>query len=481
MKRTFSISLTNRLALTYSLFICLALGILAFVINLFTGIFFNTLIKKNITVKSMEIVSVMERLYNPIRMGFDTATVEVIGMHFVHEGYIVTVEDENGNTVWDARSCDMQQCMDVINEVGARMEGRFNLPGAMRIDLYPLNYGDRHVGTVSIETYGPYFYSESETQFLSSVNRLLLVAGLVFIIISIAMSVALARTISKPILLAAGAAQKIAQTYSGSMGPERATIRIPDEYRTRELAQLSRSINSLAGELEEAERRQKQLTSDIAHELRTPLSCLRVNIEAMIEGVYPMDREQLASCHEEIMRLANLVQDLNTLTSLEWDRIVLNKTEFDLSQLLHITVEQFRSSAAEKGISINLALRESEITADYDRLKQVFMNILSNAVTYTDSGSITVSVNETGSAGWEVAIADTGIGIPQAELPHVFERFYRSDKSRSRSTGGAGIGLSIAAAIVNAHGGNISAESGKSQGSVFTVTLPRVIFAPKRP
>ena len=101
------------------------------------------------------------------------------------------------------------------------------------------------------------------------------------------------------------------------------------------------------------------------------------------------------------------------------------------------------------------------------------MNILSNAVTYTDSGSITVSVNETGGTGWEVAIADTGIGIPQAELPHVFERFYRSDKSRSRSTGGAGIGLSIAAAIVNAHGGNISAESGEGRGSVFTVTLPR--------
>ena len=473
MKRAFSISLTRRLAATYSLFICLALGILALVINLFTGIFFNELIKNNITVKSMEIVDVVERLYNPIGMRFDTMAVEAVGMYFVHEGYIVTVEDERENVVWDARSCDMQQCMDVISDISARMEGRFNLSGTIRMDSYPVSYGDRRVGTVSIETYGPYFYSESETQFLASVNRLLLITGLVFIAIGIAMSAALSRTISRPILLAAEAARKIAQVYSGGTESERPVIRIPDKYRTRELSQLSQSINSLAGELEEAERRQKQLTSDIAHELRTPLSCLQVNIEAMIEGVYPINKEQLASCHEEILRLGNLVQDLNILTTLEWDRITLNKTEFDLSQLLRVTAEQLKSSAAEKGIDIHLALRESEITADYDRLKQVFMNILSNAVKYTDSGSITISVNETGKARWEVAIADTGIGIAEAELPRVFERFYRSDKSRSRSTGGAGIGLSIAAAIVHAHGGTITAKNGTDSGSVFTVTLPR--------
>jgi signal transduction histidine kinase len=472
MKRAFSISLTKRLALTYSLFICLALGILAFVINLSTGIFFNALIRNNITVKSMEIAEVIERLYNPIGMRFDAITLEAVGMHFVHEGYIVTVQDEWGNPVWDARSCDMQQCMDVISDISARMEGRFNLSGAIRMDKYTVNHGGRRVGAVIVETYGPYFYSESETQFLASVNRLLLLAGLILVAISIALSAALSTTISRPILLATEAARKIAQIYSRGMEPDRPRLRIPDQYRTRELLQLSRSINSLAEELEEAERRQKQLTSDIAHELRTPLSCLRVTIEAMIDGVYPTDREQLASCHEEIMRLSNLVQDMNTLTTLEWEHIALNKTEFDLSQLLHITAEHFKSTAAEKGIRINLALRESEITADYDRLKQVFMNILSNAVTYTDCGSIAVSVNEVG-AGWQVIIADTGIGIPQQELSRIFERFYRSDKSRSRSTGGAGIGLSIAIAIVKAHGGNISSDSSEGRGSVFTATLPR--------
>jgi signal transduction histidine kinase len=119
-----------------------------------------------------------------------------------------------------------------------------------------------------------------------------------------------------------------------------------------------------------------------------------------------------------------------------------------------------------------LNLTESAITADYDRLKQVFVNIISNAVKYTDSGSIAVSMNETEDAQCEITVSDTGIGIPENDLPHIFERFYRTDKSRSRSTGGAGIGLTIAAAIVRAHGGSIEAESGKEVGSVFKVTLP---------
>jgi signal transduction histidine kinase len=201
------------------------------------------------------------------------------------------------------------------------------------------------------------------------------------------------------------------------------------------------------------------------------------------------------------MRLAGLVQDLNTLTSLEREAGDLSgenspgvsfgaaeklcKTEFDLAKLLGATAEQFRAAASGKGIEIKLNLRESPVTADYDRLKQVFINLLSNAVKYTDRGSVTVTVGEREPAlgasppgRWEVTVADTGIGIPAGDLPHIFERFYRSDKSRSRSTGGAGIGLTIAAAIVRAHGGTISAESrddetaaGSSTGSVFRVAL----------
>jgi signal transduction histidine kinase len=478
-----SISLQGRLALTYTLFTAAVLGILALGINLFTGMTFNALIRENINVKNEEIVRAVGDLYDPLG-GFDGFTVEAMGMYFVHDGYIVTVEDSRGNLVWDARACDMQQCAEVINDITFRMEGNFRLNGGMQKQRYPIYYNGGGVGTVEIETYGPFFYSETETQFLTSINRFLLITGLVLALAGAGISVILSRSIAKPVLKAGEAARRIAQVHApwtvreGGRDSGDCSIRINDRYKTWELRDLSRSINELAAELEEGERRQKQLTADIAHELRTPLTCLQGDIEAMIDGVYDPDRKHLESCHEEILRLINLVKDLNTLTSLEWEKIKLNKTNFDLAKLLQTMAGQFKAAAKEKGIEIKLDLRESFITADYDRLKQVFMNILSNAVQYTEGGSITIAVSPVTAAGdapggrWEVTVADTGAGIPEDEIPHIFERFYRGDKSRSRSTGGAGIGLSIAAAIVHAHGGTIKAESGgASAGTRFRAAL----------
>lgn len=507
----FTISLQNRLTLTYTLFISAALALLALAINRFTGITFNELIKENINEKSAEIVRAISELYDPFARSFDSLSVETIGMLFVHEGYIVSVEDSGGGEVWDARSCDMRQCRDVINGITARMERQFRVNGGMRRQVYPVRYYGQLVGTVIIESYGPYFYSETETKFLSSVNRLLLTAGIVLCLLCAAVSALISRAIARPVNRAGAAARGIARLHSGGTFLPRPQIRIPQRYRTRELAELSASINLLAAELEEAERSQKQLSSDIAHELRTPLTCLQGNIEAMMDGVYKANREHLESCHEEILRLANLVEDLRTLHSLEWENLTLNRTDFDLASLVRTVAEQFAPAAAEKGVALSLSLRESAVNADRDRLKQVFINLLSNAVKFTDHGLISVSIREVeggkppprcspADAGlplppllgvaapkppsgacaeplpgprWEVAVADSGIGIPEEDIPRVFERLYRADKSRSRGSGGAGIGLAIAAAIVRAHGGVIVAESPNpaAGGSVFRVYL----------
>jgi signal transduction histidine kinase len=389
-------------------------------------------------------------------------------MYFVHEGYIVTVEDERQNLVWDARSCDMRQCMDVISSISARMENGFGVQGAMRTQIFPLSFAGRPAGSVTIETYGPYFYSETEMRFINSINRLLLLSGGILVLLSAGISSALSRAIVRPIVKAGEAARLLAKNYSGGLGPLCGPVKVNDHYNTKELAELSRSINTLAEELEEARRRQKRLTADIAHELRTPLTCLQGNIEAMIDGVFAPDRERLESCHEETIRLASLVRDLNTLTSLEWETISLDKTGFDLAKLLRITAGQFSNAAREKGIDLRLNLVEAPVNADWDRLKQVFINLLSNAVQYTDRGSITITVEKTERVC--VCLSDTGIGIAPEDLPHIFERLYRGDKSRGRGSGGAGIGLAIAAAIIRAHNGTITAESGAA-GSVFRVWL----------
>jgi signal transduction histidine kinase len=168
------------------------------------------------------------------------------------------------------------------------------------------------------------------------------------------------------------------------------------------------------------------------------------------------------------------VEDINLLTSLEWKNIVLEKSEFDIAKLLYPLSDQFLPVVREKGIALIPDIESCRVTADYNRMKQVFINLLSNAAKYTNAGTITLRSRplSPGPAGsCEVTLADTGIGIDAADLPRIFERFYRSDKSRNRQTGGAGIGLAIAAAIVEAHGGTITAESGNGGGSVFRVVI----------
>jgi signal transduction histidine kinase len=234
-------------------------------------------------------------------------------------------------------------------------------------------------------------------------------------------------------------------------------------------------VNDLAAALENGERWQRQLTADIAHELRTPLTCLQGNMEAMIDGVWEPTPERLSSAYEEIVRLNKLVEDLNSLSILEQENIVLHKTEFDLARLAGAAAERFRTAALEKGLTITVEeCGAVTVNGDYDRLTQVFNNLISNAVKYTAQGGVTITITETQDF-CEATVADTGIGLEEDELDRVFERFYRSDKSRSRSgtETGAGIGLSIAQTIAIAHGGQLRAERRPSGGSIFTLRLPK--------
>ncbi|MHC6203910.1 sensor histidine kinase [Breznakiellaceae bacterium SP9] len=464
------ISLKSRLCVTYTLFISAALLALTFCINRFSTRSFTSLVRHNIEERSSDIVRTLTNLYNPLTNGFDTLTIESMGMYFVHEGYIVTLYDMQGEIVWDARTCDMQECVSMINTITVRMESALSRKGGMQQQSYPVLWQGKAVARVSIETYGPYFYSETELHYLSSINRLLLAAGALFILLTVSISAALSISISRPIVKAGTTARKIACAHSaGSRSTE--AIRIPTNYKTTELHSLSTSINELAAELEEGERRQRQLSSDIAHELRTPLTCLQGTIEAMLDGVWQPTVERLANCHEEIVRLGALVSDLHLLTNLEWENIDLDKTEFDLALLLQAIADSFIPAAAAKGLALHYTPAEPvRVSADYNRLKQVFFNLLSNAVKYSNGGSITIRVSSIEGRSVTV-IEDTGIGIAAEELPHIFERFYRADKSRSRDSGGNGLGLAISAAIVHAHGGSITAQSTYGTGCVFTVRL----------
>jgi signal transduction histidine kinase len=459
--------LRSRLIVTYTLFMSLALLALTLVINIFAGKMFEKFVRGAIGERSAEIVRAVSDLYNPMSRSFDIPRLEAVGMLFVHEGYVIDVEDGIG-VVWDAREMDMRHCVAALREIEARMESRYGMRGELQNKDYPVLYMGETVGMVNIATYGPFFYSENESEFLSSLNRLLAALAGLFIVVAASLSIPLAVSISRPVIRAGEAARQIAL---GNLG-----VRLDETDKTRELAGLALSINGMAAALEESERRQKQLTADIAHELRTPLTCLQGGIEAMTDGVWEPSPSRLQSCREEIRRLSTLVDDLALLSRIEWENLRLNKTVFELAPFLRLIADSFTPAAAEKNISIVCVTpfpADSVITADYDRLKQVVINLLANAVKYTDKGSVTVSACPLpgGAAfSWEITVADTGIGISGGDLPHVFDRLYRSDKSRGRDSGGHGLGLAIAAAIVKAHGGVIGAESG-ANGTVFRVQI----------
>ena len=456
-------SLKTRLILTCLLFTGLLTITLIVASNQAINSLFTRLVKENIELQRENIVSSLAAEYSPEKGQFNLDSVKALGMSFVHQGYIVSIRDHAGNIVWDARECDMGQCVAVTGSIEKRMQAGHSLPGDFTAASYPLLRSGARVGEVTIETYSPFFYNEHESRFMMAISRTILIIGVAFILLSIIISIALTAAISGPILKIAGAAKEIA---GGKLN-----VRIKELFKSKELNHLAEAVNDLAANWENGEEWQKRLTSDIAHELRTPLTCLQGNIEAMIDGVWQASAKNLQSCHEEIMRLTRLVENLNQLSTLERKYLVLHKTDFNLSNLLADIAGQYLPLAESKGLKLKLNASEAPVRADKDRLRQVFVNILTNAIAYTDRGQIDIALEKKG-AEYLVHITDSGIGIQEEELPHIFRRFYRSDKSRNRNTGGAGIGLSIAQGVVNAHGGRIEVRSSYGCGSTFSVVLP---------
>ena len=235
----------------------------------------------------------------------------------------------------------------------------------------------------------------------------------------------------------------------------------------RELTQLADSLNHLSEELQKQESLRRNLTADVAHELRTPLETLKSHLEALGDGVWEPTKERFDSCSEEVDRLIQLVASLQTLTQAESESLDLRMEPAKLLVVAQSVVSLVEPYYESKGVHLRLEGNDQvEVMLDRDKWKQVLLNLLDNALKYTEQGgTVTVSVGP----GAVVQVADTGAGIREEDLPFVFERFYRAEKSRNRATGGAGIGLAIVKKFVTAHGGTITAESEFGKGTTFTI------------
>jgi signal transduction histidine kinase len=247
----------------------------------------------------------------------------------------------------------------------------------------------------------------------------------------------------------------------------------PIASRTTEIEELAQATVELSRALAEQDKLRKRLTSDVAHELRTPLATLQSHLEAMIDGIWEPTPERLSYCYDELIRLTRLISDLNELSVIENDRVQLNISDVNLTKLLNDMVENFQPLFSEKNITFTSYLQENiQVTGDKDRLKQIFVNILSNAFKYTqEQGSVNVELAAEKDRVI-VTVRDTGVGIPGQDLPHIFERFYRGDLSRNRQSGGAGIGLTIAKALIEAHDGSLEIESEHTVGTIVKIALP---------
>ncbi|HEX9386162.1 MAG TPA: ATP-binding protein, partial [Anaerolineales bacterium] len=243
---------------------------------------------------------------------------------------------------------------------------------------------------------------------------------------------------------------------------------------------LFKRFNKMVGELERAEQQRRNLTADIAHELRTPLHIIQGNLEGIIDGVYQPTPEHSNTTLEETRLLARLVNDLQTLSLAESGQLPLHPTRFLLADLINDITSSFSSQAASLGIDLKTSITDQnqELTADYDRLNQVLSNLISNALRHTpSSGTVLIHTesiqieSQPAKFAVRITIQDTGLGIPAEDLPFVFDRFWRGDKSRSERTH-SGLGLAIAKQLIRAHGGTIAAQSVVGKGSSFVIELP---------
>lgn len=305
----------------------------------------------------------------------------------------------------------------------------------------------------------------AERTFVESYHRSLWWIGFLFAGIGLVVSYFLSGNITRPLRQLSRAAEKIRQ---GELKQE-----VPVETRD-EVGQLAAVFNQMSAELAVNENNRQELLANIAHELKTPLAILQGHLESMLDGVEQSEPDKLFSMQEEVMRLTRLVGDLRDLSLAQVHQLELHLQPMDLGEKTERAAEMLEPLLEEKNLHFvkelapDLPLRQ----LDPDRLNQILYNLITNAIRYTTPGTAIVLKTEAAGKNVRLIIADEGPGIAPEDLPHVFEQFYRGDKSRNRALGGSGIGLSLAKSFVEAQGGSIRAENRKNGGAAFIVEFP---------
>lgn len=308
------------------------------------------------------------------------------------------------------------------------------------------------------------------SSFRTTINQALIRSVSAAIIVAVVVSILVSYRVVNPVREMMIASQFIAE------GNYQERVYVPgDPLRADELAQLAISFNRMAEILDQNEIVRQRLVGDISHELRTPLTVIKGSLEGLIDDVLPDDPETYQKIYNEADKLSHLVDDLQHLSRAEAGSYELDKKYVQVKDLINTAVDSLSQQFEEKGVLLGVEIPTGipQMHLDPHRIGQVLLNIIGNALQYSSKGDRVVVRGQVVGEEVHFQILDTGIGISLEHHPHIFTRFYRVEKSRSRSSGGSGIGLTIAKHFIEAHGGRIWMESeGKGKGSTFTFSLP---------
>jgi signal transduction histidine kinase len=333
--------------------------------------------------RATDIAQNISTLYYPVTKTWDVDAIHALGMYSMADGYIVVVGDANGEIVWDAQNHDMARCAEIMDDIAARME-QYGARGGFAPLSFTLEQNGRKIGEASVTSYGPFFFSEADAALLDALNRILIIVGLIALAAAIVVGFALARRVSKPALEAARTAERIADGDFAA--------RVDSGSGIRELDELTGSVNRLASDLGKQQELRKRLTADMAHELRTPLAAISVQIESMVEGAVEPTPDLLEGCYDEIKRLTNLIAGLDRLEEADARgasavRIV---KDTDITALVRSVCAAWEVKAAQKNIGIDIEeIHVGPVSAriDSDAIAGAVSNLISNAVKYTPAGN----------------------------------------------------------------------------------------------
>ena len=338
------------------------------------------------------------------------------------------------------------------------------LPPSVIAEGEPVRVGDAVVGVILTRPDPPGLLPE-ETAYLQRLNLALLGASLAAVAIALVVGVGLARTLTRPLRALTQAAHKMA---AGDMTQQ---VHYAED---DELGELAEAFNQMSRDLARAHHLRRQMTADIAHDLRTPLTVIAGYIEAMRDGVLRPTPDRLGLIYAEIERLQHLIGDLRLLSQADAGELPLHRQPFAPRLLLDRVAAPFLDRAAHQGVALHVEAADDlpAVAVDESRMAQVFGNLISNALRYTPAGGEIVLSAVGEAEGVRLVVRDTGTGIAAEDLPHIFDRFYRGDKARQTTDSESGLGLAIARALVEAHGGRIHAEAAPGQGTSLIIRLP---------